>query len=280
MISPEMVHDFFSSFAIEEYKYKLLFAVQITTGLRIGEVLPINILDFLYQEKYANLKPEDLMTKRTDYLWLHNFMTDLFTERFDKFKVLLEKKKTENVIVDMNLPISVSSLLKEYVLKNLHWIMRKHGFIFCKNNNRLPLHLSYHHAAIFLHKKRQQLHKLYPEAGFMDVVSTVNYEQEHGFGKTKTQKLYCFSTHSFRKFHALYGYKFAGKDPIFARQLLHHAKQSTTEKHYLSHYDFEAQRINYQEKTFDANFHELLRNKESKAVAVWEKIKKFDQESS
>jgi len=276
MISPDMVKIFFGSFAPQEYKYKLIFACQIATGLRIGEILPMNLLDFMYQEKYAKWQPADILTLAKDYTKLYQFMTDLREIDCSRFKVLLQKKIKENCIIDMDLPVSVASLVREWIFKNLRWIISYEGFIWPKTNKVRPLHLSYYHIGDFLSKRRKKLAQLYPGMGFDEAVSTVVYKEGHGYNKHKSHKLYKFSTHSFRKFHALYGYLFNDKDSVFAKQLLHHEKLQTTEEHYLSHFDFKERRQKYQDKMFGPGFHELVRKQNSEAIAVWRPLKEYE----
>jgi len=269
MITSQMVKLFFHSFAPEEYKFKLIFGIQLTTGMRIGEVLPIEVADFFYEEKYATWTGNDWRNLTKDYIALANFIDDLKRNDFSKFKVLLEKKRKENVIVDMTLPKCIKGLLKEYVLKNLRFILRHEGYVFTKNNMRKPYHIGYVSVANVLSKKRKYLHDLYPDLGFADVVSTVNYNAVSGFRKTRKQKLYRFATHSFRKFHALYGYKWAENDSIFAKQLLHHEKLETTQRSYLAHADFVEQRKKFQEQTFGVKVHDMLRHKNSQVSVAW-----------
>lgn len=77
----EDVDRFFSAFQPEEYRYKVLFLVQAFLGLRIGEVVKINIKDIDFQNKQIRIKTEkQRIFEIVDSMYLHEKIENLLLE--------------------------------------------------------------------------------------------------------------------------------------------------------------------------------------------------------
>lgn len=79
-----IVDKFFSSFKPEEYRYKVLFLTQAFFGLRIGEVVQLNLKDIDFQNKQVLIHSEKKHFKATDFLFLHEKLEFLFIQLYEK----------------------------------------------------------------------------------------------------------------------------------------------------------------------------------------------------
>jgi integrase len=107
-------------------KWQLLISFALLRGLRIGEIVAINILDF--------------------------------NEDYSKLRVVTSKTYIED-----NLPLipELTNLVKDYVLKNKHLL--KDGYLFPYYTSKKKPHLTIGVAEAFFSKLRQQIGKDYPQ---------------------------------------------------------------------------------------------------------------------
>lgn len=244
-LKPELVATFFKhGFSSAERKYKVLFLVMATTGLRVGEVCAMNIKDF---KEGTN---------------------------FSKFNVKIQKRKKENFIATRVLPEATAAILRAWIRDNYSWILSKQGYIFPPPNNR-NLHVRPANVQNFLAKKRKYLNKQFPDLGFSEVFKEVHYPEEYlnkwTGKKVSRQNLYKFSCHSFRHFYAVHIHQ----NPDVVRQLLRHEKLDTTLQ-----YRLQADLLDKEQKLanelFDTNFYDAIANSFDNAVAIWDELKEVN----
>jgi integrase len=71
---------FFSAFKPEEYRFKVLFLIQAFLGLRIGEVVRLNLKDLDFRNKQVAIHTEKKHYDQTDFLYMHEKLEQLLLE--------------------------------------------------------------------------------------------------------------------------------------------------------------------------------------------------------
>lgn len=242
-ISLETIKAFFHELAPQEKKQELVCLIMLTTGLRISEVLQIQVQDFV---------------PGTQFKWL---------------QVLIEKRNKENCILKRYLPESVAAVVRDHCLKNWLAIVNHENYIFfnaCNNSSQFYTRRMFHNWWIH---KRNELAKKYPSLDFTKKMGYCVYKNKKGckgFEGPKVEPRYSFSPHAFRRLFITLGAK--NTTPIAMSCIIGHKDLSITMS-YIDNYDLAKKQMQLEEELFGPEFYEdYIKDKNPDALAVWDNI--------
>ncbi len=84
---------FFSHFKPEEYRFKVLFLVQAFLGLRIGEVVKLNLKDLDFKNKQVIVHSEKKHYNATDFMYMHEKLEYLLLEYIATYENEIKQHK-------------------------------------------------------------------------------------------------------------------------------------------------------------------------------------------
>jgi len=243
-LKPELIEIFFRhGFAPAERKFKTIFLVMATTGLRIAEVCAIELRDFVPNTN------------------------------FQQVRIKLEKKIKANTIVPRILPEAGAAILRAWIRDNWHWICSKGGYIFPSTNNR-SYHIRPNNVETWLSKRRKELDKQFPDIGFLDIAGFMRFKNpkfNHYTGKYETEKpMYKLCCHSFRHFFATH----ISPDPEKAYQILRHNDIRTTLQ-YRKEADIIQLETRLANELFNEQFFDAVNNPAENVIAIWDNLKDY-----
>ena len=89
----DQVDRFFSCFRPEEHRFKVLFLIQAFLGLRIGEVVKINLKDIDFQNKQIAIHTEKKHYDAVDFLYIHEKLEPLLLDYIALYEKEIQEKE-------------------------------------------------------------------------------------------------------------------------------------------------------------------------------------------
>jgi len=201
-ITVEEAQHFFQFFYSHEIKFKLLFLIQATTGLRIGEVASIKINDFI---------------RGTN---------------FSKVLVKLEKKRKYEEIIEREIPEITANMIREYLLKYPYILSverNPENWLFpCMSDGKIGGRITNTRIQLIFSQVRKR-------ANLTECI--INREKNiRTFLNGRSviipyMKRYRFNTHSFRRLFITQHYTKLNRTAFEIALIIGHSNSKTTEKY-------------------------------------------------
>lgn len=240
-VSWETIRAFFNELAPSEKKFEVICLLLMVTGIRINEILNIQIQDFV---------------PNTQFRWV---------------EILVQKKRKENKILKRYIPECVACVLRDYIAKNWNAISMKENYLFPAITNNKHLHYTPQMFLNWFVHKRNHLKKKYPDLDFDKQMGCAIYRNKMNWSGNMgsiIEPRYSFSPHVFRR---LFITRFSeNTTPLTIKEIIGHDDLNTTLQ-YINGFELAKKQQKLAEEIFNNDFYDdYVKPRNPEAIAVWE----------